>query len=171
VIPNAFPSNSHVMMIGIGELAASGDRVIEIKTMALGSCVSVILLDPKARVGGMVHVALPDSNLQVSRRVFKPGYFADTGIPALLAEMKKCGSSGVLGDMYIKLAGGAKVIKAEGALDIGHRNLEAIKQIMAAHRVRPVSHDVGGCISRTVSLEIKSGTVRLSCPGREDWFI
>jgi len=170
VIPSAF-SKSNVLMIGIGELAASGDPAFEIKTIALGSCVSVILLDPKRKIGGMVHIALPDSNLQVSRRVFKPGYFADTGVPALLEEMKKCGSTGILQEMYIKLAGGAKVIKAEGALDIGHRNIEAVKQIMAASRVHPVSHDVGGCISRTVSLEIKSGTVRLSCPGREDWFI
>lgn len=168
---NAFAANSHVMMLGIGDLGATGDKDAEIKTMALGSCVSVILLDPKFRIAGMVHIALPDSSMQVSRRVFKPGYFADTGIVALLEEMKKLGSSGILSDMYIKLAGGAKVIKGEGILDIGRRNVEAVRKIMIDNKVRPVAHDLGGFTSRTVSVEVKTGTVRLSCPGREDWFI
>jgi len=163
--------SSKVILLGIGDYGATSDLTMEIKTMALGSCVSVILLDPAVKAAGMVHIALPDSNLQCSRREFKPGYFADTGIPALLNEMRKFGSSGQLRDMYIKLAGGARVIKGEGALDIGRRNIEAVKQILQTNNVRPVAHDIGGIISRTVTVELKTGIVRLSCPGRDDWFI
>lgn len=159
------------MLLGIGDLGATANADAEIKTMALGSCIAVIILDPKTRAVGMVHIALPDSSLQVSRRVFKPGYFADTGIMALLEEMKKLGSSGILSEMYVKLAGGAKVIKGEGVLDIGRRNIEALREILGENNVRPVAHDLGGFTSRTVSVEVNTGTVRLSCPGRKDWFI
>ena len=163
--------SSKVILLGIGDYGATNDQSMEIKTMALGSCVSVVLLDPTVKAAGMVHIALPDSKLQCSRREFKPGYFADTGVAALLAEMRKFGSSGQLKDMYVKLAGGARVIKGEGALDIGRRNIEAIKVILQASNVRPVAHDVGGVISRTVTVELNTGIVRLSCPGRDDWFI
>lgn len=163
--------SSKVVLLGIGDYGATNDMNVEIKTMALGSCVTVILLDPQSKTAGMVHIALPDSNLQCARREFKPGYFADTAIPALLAEMKKFGSYGRMQDMYIKLAGGARVIKGEGVLDIGRRNIEAIKQILLDNKVRPIAHDIGGVISRTVTVEVKTGIVRLSCPGRDDWFI
>jgi len=162
---------SNVMLLGIGDYGSTNKMDTEIKTMALGSCVAVVLLDPKTKTVGMVHVALPDSNLQHGRRTFKPGYFADTGVKALLQDMKKYGSSGILSDMYIKLAGGARVIKAEGVLDIGRRNIEAIKNILYENKVKPVAHDLAGVISRTVSVEVKTGIVRLSCPGRDDWFI
>ena len=163
--------SSKVMLLGIGDYGATNDSSLEIKTMALGSCVAIILLDPRTKVAGMVHIALPDSRVQSGRTQFKPGYFADTGIPALLNEMRKYGSSGVLHDMYIKLTGGARVIKGEGVLDIGRRNIEAVKAILKENNVRPVAHDVGGVTSRTVTVELKTGIVRLSCPGRDDWFI
>lgn len=160
-----------VLLLGIGDYGASNDVDTEIKTMALGSCIAVVLLDPRTRTVGMVHVALPDSHIQHTRRTFKPGYFADTGIRILLEEMKRFGSCGILSQMYIKLAGGARVIKAEGIMDIGRRNIEAMKQIMVENRVKPVAHDLAGVISRTVSVEVKTGIVRLSCPGRDDWFL
>ncbi|MDD3119609.1 MAG: chemotaxis protein CheD [Victivallales bacterium] len=160
-----------VILLGIGDYGATGDQTIKIKTLALGSCVAVVLLDPRVKVAGMVHIALPDSQLQGGRKEFKPGYFADTGIPVLLQEMRKFGSSGILRDMYVKLAGGARVIRGEGVLDIGRRNIAAVKAILKENGVRPVAHDVGNTISRTVTVELKTGIVRLSCPGRDDWFI
>ncbi|MBN2642966.1 MAG: chemotaxis protein CheD [Victivallales bacterium] len=160
-----------VLLLGIGDYGSTNRADTEIKTMALGSCVAVVLLDPKTKTVGMVHVALPDSNIQQSHRTFKPGYFADTGIKILLQDMKRFGSSGVLSDMYVKLAGGARVIKAEGVLDIGRRNIEAIKNILIENKIKPVAHDLAGVISRTVTVEVKTGIVRLSCPGRDDWFI
>ena len=92
------------IVIGVGGLGASNTRGTTIKTYALGSCVAVVLLDPQTRTVGMVHVALPDSTIRPEKVASLPGYFADTGIPALLQEMRKCGTRGPQG-LIVKLAG------------------------------------------------------------------
>ena len=85
------------IILGVGDYGASNQIGEEVKTFALGSCVSVVLLDPKTRTVGMVHVALPESVINKAKSIEKPGYFADTGIPALLSEMAKfgCNSKGI----------------------------------------------------------------------------
>lgn len=94
-----------VVYVGIGEYAASNTPGEVIKTLGLGSCVAVILLAPKHKAVGLVHIALPDSSINKARAENKPGTFADTGIPLLLKEMKKFGVSGSR-ELIVKLAGG-----------------------------------------------------------------
>ncbi|HIP92712.1 MAG TPA: chemotaxis protein CheD, partial [Thermotoga sp.] len=48
------------VIIGIGEYAVERNPAILV-TLGLGSCVGVCIRDPSAKVGGMVHVMLPDS--------------------------------------------------------------------------------------------------------------
>ncbi|MBD3166806.1 chemotaxis protein CheD, partial [bacterium] len=52
-----------VIYIGVGEYGATNKPGEVIKTLGLGSCVAVILLAPKQRAIGLVHVALPDSTI------------------------------------------------------------------------------------------------------------
>ena len=56
---------------------------MQIRTL-LGSCAGVILYDRVAKVGGVAHIILPDSRGKADH----PGRFADTAIPALLADMQ-----------------------------------------------------------------------------------
>ena len=72
--------------------------------------VAAILLDPRTRTVGMVHVALPESRINPAKVAERPGYFADTGIPALLKEMAKLGCDPRGRGMVVKLAGGAKIM-------------------------------------------------------------
>ena len=77
--------------IGIGHMKASASTGDEIKTYALGSCVAVILYDKKAKIAGMIHIALPDSTVNTEKSKTLPGYFVDTGMPLLLKDFKKLG--------------------------------------------------------------------------------
>lgn len=157
------------VILGVGDYGASNRMSDDIKTFALGSCISVILLDPKTRTIGMAHIALPDSSINQAKATEKPGYFADTAIPALLKEMTKYGCHKKGKGMVVKLCGGANVMDTNDTFQIGKRNALAIKKILWAHGMGAVSEDLGGNFSRTVSISIESGEVTLSSPGRPNW--
>lgn len=157
------------VILGVGDYGASNQRGEEVKTFALGSCISVIFLDPKTKTVGMVHVALPDSTINKVKAQEKPGYFADTGIPALLQQMSKFGCHKRGKGMVVKLCGGANVMDTNDTFKIGKRNALAIKKILWSFGMGAVSEDLGGNFSRTVSISVESGQVTLSSPGRPNW--
>ena len=159
------------ILVGVGEYGASKTPGEVIKTMALGSCVAVILLHPATRSVGMVHVALPDSKISPDRARERPGYFADTGIPSLLAAMARLGCGNSSKGFVVKLAGGAKVMDPKGTFNIGKRNILAIKKILWTRGMGAVAEDVGGSISRTVAVEVDSGKVMLSSAARGNWVL
>ncbi len=132
---------------------------------------AVILLHPKTRVVGMVHVALPDSSINVEKAKLKPGYFADTGIPTLIQQMMMQGATGNPKEMIAKIAGGANVMDTNNVFNIGKRNILAVKKILWGYGVSPRAEDVAGSISRTVTLTAKNGRTMISSPGKPDWKI
>ncbi len=156
--------------VGVGEYAASKSNGHVIKTMALGSCVGVIILDPVAKAVGLLHVALPDSSINKKRVEERPGMFADTGIPKLLEEMWRLGCS-KNGKMLVKLAGGAAIMDPNNTFNIGKRNILAVKKILWKYKLGARAEDIGGTISRTVTVEVDTGRVSLSSPGRGEWVL
>lgn len=157
--------------IGIGELQASKEVDVVLKTMALGSCVGVVFLDPKQKAIGLAHIALPDSTMNKQRAEELPGYFADTAIPALLAAMGRLGCAPDGKGFIVKVMGGANVLDASNTFNIGKRNILAVKKILWANRMGAVAEDVGGEHSRTVEVHADSGRVVLSTPNKPDWEI
>lgn len=154
------------IIVGVGGLAASNKPGDTLKTIALGSCVGVIALAPLQRAVGLLHVALPESNINSSLASSKPGYFADTGIPLLLQKM---GSLGCLpGQMVVKIAGGANIMDPNLNFNIGKRNLLAVKKMLWRYNLGPIAEDVGDNISRTVTVSVDTGRVFISSPGRRD---
>jgi chemotaxis protein CheD len=117
----------------------------------------------------MVHVALPESSINPEKAVERPGYFADTGIPALFRAMAHLGCKPNGRDYIVKLAGGAKVMDPNNTFNIGKRNILAVKKILWQHRMGAVKEDVGGAISRTVTVHVDTGKVILSSSGRGQW--
>lgn len=158
-----------VIMLGIGDYGATNKSGHKVKTMALGSCVGVVFLDPGARAVGMAHVALPDSSIDPRKKAEKPGYFADTAVPALLEAMRGAGARGELRSMYVKLVGGANVLGSNISFDIGRRNVLALKKILWQYKTGPVAEDVEGNFSRTVSVDVDTGVIEISCPGKGVW--
>ncbi|MCG8606060.1 chemotaxis protein CheD [bacterium] len=151
--------------VGVGEYAASKTQDDIIRTLALGSCVAVILLDTERRSVGLVHIALPDSSINKQRASERPGMFVNTGIPALIEEMKKLGYDGS-NSLIVKLAGGASIIDTNNTFNIGKRNILAVRKLLWRHGLGAVAEEVGGSMSRSVSVEVNRGRVLVSSPGR-----
>ena len=146
--------------IGIGYLKVTKKPGDEIKTYALGSCVAVILYDKKEKIAGMIHIALPDSAVNIEKAATLPGYFVDTGLPLFLKEFKKIG--GDRKSTVIKIAGGSSIMDENKTFDIGKRNGIAIKRYLWKHGLGVMKEDLGGNISRTVSIDTDTGKVLLS---------
>lgn len=160
-----------VVMLGVGDYGASRSPEDVVKTLALGSCVAVVMLDPATRTVGMVHVALPESSISPEKCKERPGYFADTGIPALIETMREHGSTSSGQKMIVKLAGGAQVMDPNNTFNIGKRNQLAVKKILWQFGMGAISEDLGGHISRSVAVSPKDGRVRITSSARGEWEI
>lgn len=158
-------------VVGVGEFAVSKDPDEVIKTFALGSCVAVIFLHKPTRTVGLIHVALPESSISPDIVRDRPGYFADTGIPAILNTMAACIAQGtnIAQGMVVKIAGGANVMDTNNTFNIGKRNILSLKKILWPLGMGPVAEDVGGSISRTVSVSVGTGKIVLSSPTKGEW--
>ncbi|PIE23084.1 MAG: chemotaxis protein CheD [Planctomycetota bacterium] len=155
--------------LGVGDLGATRQAGTGLKTYALGSCVALMLLDPKTHCVSMAHVALPESSIGPERAKQYPGHFADTAVPALLQAMKRSGACGEHRRYIVKIVGGANVADPKNTFNIGKRNALAIRKALWAQGMGPSAEDIGGSLSRTVSLEVDTGIVFVSSPGRPDW--
>jgi chemotaxis protein CheD len=156
-----------VNAIGIGEMLVTRNREDIIKTYALGSCVAVMIYD-KDGIGGMVHIALPDSSIIEDADNKPPGYFADKALPALIEKMKRFGSS--LKKIWIKIAGGSDSNYENDNFNIGKRNILAVKKFLWKNGLGIISEETGGKISRTIELHLNDGTIMVSSNGNK-WTI
>jgi len=159
------------IMLGVGDLGASRSPGDVVKTLALGSCVAVVVLDPASRSVGMVHVALPESEIAPEKAAAKPGYFADTGVPFLVEELRRIGGTRNGTNFIVKLVGGASVMDPNNTFNIGKRNLLAIKKILWSLGMGAKAEDVGGHISRSVEADVDTGRVVITSAGRGRWEI
>jgi chemotaxis protein CheD len=152
--------------VGIGEWAISRDTDEALKTFALGSCVAVLIYDTKVRVAGLIHIALPESSINPDLARTSPGRFADTGLPLMIEDMKAMGVTRA--HVWVKLAGGSAIMDPIGHFDIGRRNVLAVKRHLWKSSLGPVAEDIGGDISRTVSINVVDGGVSL-VSGNRTW--
>jgi chemotaxis protein CheD len=154
--------------IGIGDVAISDRKDDIIKTMALGSCVGVVLYDPKLKIAAMGHIALPDSKVRSGGAVDKAGRYADTGIPLLVKAVQRKGSKGGR-SLVVKIAGGAQINDPNDTFNIGKRNVLAVKKILWKCSLFLNAEDTGGTIGRTMEGGVDTGEITLSSPGRSKW--
>ena len=153
-------------IVGIGELACTRTKGHTLKTLALGSCVGVVITDPNRGITGMAHVVYPKS--APDEIDAKPsGYFADIAIKRLLDEFTKLGSGPRMGPMSVKLIGGAKP-NAASSFNIGKKNVLAIKKQLFRFGLSPAAMEVGGTISRTVIVLAGDPAIRVTSPSLED---
>ncbi|MCS7174523.1 chemoreceptor glutamine deamidase/glutamate methylesterase CheD [Pseudothermotoga sp.] len=138
------------IVIGIGELAVERNPAVLV-TLGLGSCVGVCIRDPVSRVGGMAHVMLPDSG---NRDVQTPGKYADTAIAVLVEKLLSLGA--VKTRLEAKIAGGASMFETSG-MNVGQRNVEAVKHWLKYHQIQLKAEDVGGNRARSIEYNIETG--------------
>lgn len=135
-------------------------------THALGSCLGIAVHDPVARVGGLLHVMMPEGRTNPEKAAANPCIFVDTGVPALLQEVVNAG--GIKSRFIVKVAGGANVNGIHNdRFQIGKRNYVTLRKILWKCGVLIKSEDVGGSSARTMHLEIRDGRVRILSAGSE----
>ncbi len=132
-------------------------------TIGLGSCVGIALYDAKAKVAGLAHILLPDSQQFVKRDNL--GKYADTAIPLLIQEMKKLGAD--IRSIQSKIAGGSALFQSQNnhINGIGIRNVEAVKTALQELELPLVGSDTGGSAGRTMQLFSKDGKVLVKAVG------
>ncbi|MFO1497059.1 MAG: chemotaxis protein CheD [Verrucomicrobiota bacterium] len=152
------------VIVGIAELAVSSNPQVTLMTYSLGSCLGVAIYDPAVRVGGLLHLMLPDSKIDPVKGAARPGMFVDTGIPALFRGAYNLGAD--KRRLLIYVAGGAQVMDDSGYFSIGKRNYEALTALLNRHGLRICAEQVGGFKNRTLCLNLRSGDVSLRISGQ-----
>lgn len=129
-----------------------------ISSVGLGSCVALMLHDRCRRIGALAHVLLPHESL--SRDRSRPAKFASTATAFLLDEMRRHGATG---DPVARIVGGASMFGAllASGINMGERNIEAVRQSLAACGIPLVGEDVGGDYGRSVYFDVSTGEVRV----------
>jgi chemotaxis protein CheD len=150
--------------VGIGDMVASNDVNACLITYSLGSCIGVVVYDPVAKVGGLLHAMLPESNASEARSEKRPYMYVDTGLPALFHAVYALG--GVRSRLEVKMAGGAEMLNDNKIFNIGPRNVEKAHAILSRNGVRLHAVDTGGKDVRTLKLELSSGILTLSVTGK-----
>ncbi|MDA8233820.1 MAG: chemotaxis protein CheD [Clostridia bacterium] len=144
-----------VVKVGMADLKGAKAPATVI-TCGLGSCVGIALYDSVAKVGGIAHIMLPDSNQ--SRNKENPAKFADTAIPMLIQKLVALGA--LKRRLVAKIAGGAQMFSIQGASDImriGDRNVEATMVALKLEGIPILYQDTGGNYGRTIELDTCDG--------------
>jgi chemotaxis protein CheD len=152
------------VVVGIADLVVSNNPGAVLTTYSLGSCLGISIYDPVVRVGGLLHIMLPDSTIDSAKAMQKPAMFADTGVPTLFREAYQLQAQ--KHRMIICVAGGAQVMDTTGFFNIGKRNYEAISNLFRQHNLRIQAEAVGGLVSRSMFLNLSTGEVKLKISGQ-----
>jgi chemotaxis protein CheD len=166
-VTNSTPKSESIITVAIGRCAVAAAPT-RLRTL-LGSCVGVVLYDRVARAGGIAHILLPDS--QGLAEADHLGKYADTAIPALLAELERLVAARARARLTAKLLGGATMFPANQAQGIGERNQQAVEQVLATLGITIVARDLGGQVGRRVTLDTERGVVSVKIPGGAEYEI
>jgi len=145
--------------VGIADYKVANDGTV-LESMSLGSCVGVAIYDPKAKVGGLAHIMLPDS--KASKHNVSPRKYADTAIRLVIEKLLEMGANKK--NLKSKIAGGSCMFESmafDPALNIGERNVEAVKKVLAEEHIPIVAKDVGKNYGRTLEFIISSGKLAI----------
>ncbi|MFP4031134.1 MAG: chemotaxis protein CheD [Desulfococcaceae bacterium] len=147
----------HVVSVGDMKVGAAEDLLV---THALGSCLGLMVYDPEARVGGLLHAMLPLSKINPEKARSNPFMFVDTGVPRLFRAVYDLG--GRKERLRVKAAGCGRPLSNNEMFKIGERNHIVLRKILWKNSVLIDAEDVGGTASRTVHFELSNGRVVIS---------
>jgi len=151
------------LVVGVADMVASNDAGAELVTYSLGSCLGVTVYDPVKKVGGMLHLMLPDSRIDPRKGVTSPFMFVDTGVPQLFKTVFNLG--GERFRVIIKVAGGAQFLDEQRTFNIGARNILAFDEMISRNGLAVHARDTGGYNSRTLRFDLATGNVSIHSPG------
>jgi chemotaxis protein CheD len=151
-------------VVAVGDMKI-GQEVDTIVTHAIGSCLGLMVYDPIAKVGGLLHAMLPLSKINPDKAKTNPYMFVDTGVPTLFKALNEIG--GQKSRMVIKAAGCGNPLGKNEMFKIGEHNYTILKKLLWKNNILLEAEDVGGTISRTVYLDLATGQTVISSGGKK----
>lgn len=149
-----------VVRVGMAQYRV-GEAPLRMMTMALGSCIGIVLFDTEAGLGALAHAMHPERN-RVKNNANK-AKFVDTAILLMLDKMLKRGAS--RRRITAKIFGGAKmfghVVGSRGVLQIGEANVRAARLKLERLGIPIVAESVGGNKGRNILFDTSDGSVRV----------
>lgn len=142
-----------------------------VTTLGLGSCVGIALRDPVLKIGGLVHIMLPDSTAMHTNNITMEK-FADTGIVELVRQLEKMGAN--KGRLVAKIAGGATMFQVQSrneVMKIGDRNVAATITKLDELNIKLLAQDTGQNYGRTVTFYPETGEFHIRSVGKDSKII
>ncbi len=154
----------------IGEMHISKKSEDIVRAFGLGSCMGVVMYDPEAKIGGILHCLLPDSKAfsseTLSAQANKPLTFVNEGIPLMLRQIQADGAEP--NRLRVYLVGGASFTNdANDLFSIGIRNFVVACETLRQLKLPLTGKEAGGRIARTLGLHIGNGRVWIETGGKE----
>jgi len=151
---------NYTVLVGDMKTGRNGDLLV---THALGSCLGLMVFDPVAKVGGLLHAMLPLSSINPEKAQANPAMFVDTGVPLLFRTLYDKGAAKAR--LVVKAAGCGNPMGRNEVFKIGERNYTILKKLLWKNNILLEAEDVGGSMSRTIHFEVANGEVLLSSNG------
>ncbi len=127
-----------------------------LRSLAIGSCVAVILYDHEHQVGGIAHVMLPSTDTYIpSTDLLK---YANFAIEELLKSLVDLGATKET--LKAKLVGGAMIVR--DSLDIGKENIRTVENKLKEMGIEVLARRLGGYERRSATLDMNTGVVWVS---------
>lgn len=153
------PAPEHIL-VGMSQIHVR-QGIAKFSCFGLGASIGLVAIDSEADVTGVAHIILPESSK--NKPLDKPGAFADTAVPELVRQMESQGAHP--SRIICAYVGGAGVFtfggEPDSRLNIGARNSRAVEQELNNAGLRTLVADVGGCDGRTLTVDSKTGEVRV----------
>jgi chemotaxis protein CheD len=135
-------SHARVLTLHPGDVAL-GQRGDRLQTL-LGSCVAIVLTDPKRTVGVMCHIvhAMPSTDPQSTSCAY-----ADVALRRMVSLLQSCGITASMCDAYV-FGGGNMFPRLVTGRSVGDRNVDCVLAALSILKARVLSVDVGGAMYR-----------------------
>lgn len=149
------PLNKHLVkqypMVSLDQQQCHVAKEPTLISTILGSCVGITMFDPAVKRGGAAHAFLPYPERGESPQE-RPCKYVDGAIEHLLALLLQAGAH--RSRVEAKLFGGAEllgkhsVLQHPERLQVGTRNIEHARMVLAECGIPLVAQDVGGSAGR-----------------------
>lgn len=141
----------------------------ELMTIGLGSCVGIALYEPNSKVGGLIHIMLPESN--GFKDTSKWQKFADLALPRVVEEIRRESNQSKL---VAKIAGGASMLSFNSeskSTQIGQRNVISVENILKELKIPVLGNHTGGKMGRTMFVNLETFEVTIRMVNREQFIL
>ena len=146
------------LTVGMGEvMVAESPHVL--RCIGIGSCIAVALYDRAAAIGGLAHIMLPQ--IAESSDKSSPARYSDAAVAMMGNEMQERDVS--ICNLKAKIFGGANmfsdIISPGSTMNIGQRNISAVREELLKHDIEIIVEDVGGHVGRSVQFNMRDCSV------------